>query len=80
MRDGVRSTIWRNIHPGTCGRYLHLTSYLLGIRTDGVRVPQLRILFETHSYHFGWLLYACTDLAVRKLPKAGTKTLVASGS
>jgi hypothetical protein len=61
LRETKLSVVWRNIHTPAHKRYLAETaSFFFGRRPPFVE-NGLRVLYECHPYHLGWLLFALAD-------------------
>jgi hypothetical protein len=68
MRDVQRNVIWRCIGPSSrTAKYSQIIRHILRTRSSDISVPELKILFEDWPYELGWLLYAFSKAASRKV-------------
>jgi hypothetical protein len=63
MRNKRFSVIWRSLHLPTVTRYVDEGLQFGFENRRVVCITDLRVLFECHPYHLGWLLFAFAECA-----------------
>ena len=58
LRDAGHSVIWRNIHQPKAERYLEEIRMFGSVEGRVFPARRLKVLFECHPYHLGWILFA----------------------